>query len=319
MHEPWIRTLPPKQKSTEKKYSKLIKNDRGSYESWELLYHCYYSEEFHDSSLLANRKPSRLHPAEVPLVPQVPLESIPSHELKIYLGDVSARSCTPLPVIAQDLVAKFLSRVHAFTAFGLQSEAFAYSHERNGTIKYLLLLPQENAVDSVHSRRLCSSKHNPNDVTFADFMKEMQKYEPQRFGAPVQRCWLLTHPRDTPLLSLREIYKLYTMVCHNRKFFAIVFSPKQEGLKAICVQLTTDGFSAIARYEQRAQKQGDDDEARIKQKVIEFMTSADVDFYTQRPFTVADLPCYVVDMRGDEVIQQLTDFVDSRKADKTWA
>ena len=314
---------PPKKqqkvKSDQKKYAVLLKHDEFTYLQWELLYRSEYCLEFDAASLEPNKKPSRRYPALVPLVCKVPLRDIPDwNKAATRTIDVTEKVGRGQIEIAEDLVSKFLARVHAFTAVGLQAEAFAYSFGDEGTIKYLVLLPQEATPCSVESKPLKSRKHEPDDLTVADVQQRLQRFGPaEREGCFIQSCWLLTHPRSTVFLTEKEIYKLYlrTKAATNKQMFAIVLSPRNEGLKAICLRLTKTGFNSIDKAVKRAQKQRKDPE----KEVLECMPSFPPGLLCQIPFTVACITCDVLDLRGDEVIAQLKRFIDDRSADKNWA
>jgi len=93
------------------------------------------------------------------------------------------------PKIALKLVTKCLAFVHAFTAVGLEAQATGYSHD-NGTIRYLAFLPQENYPHEVNDK--------PAPVNVAE---EFYKLEPKKTGVFIPRGWIITRPREKPILS----------------------------------------------------------------------------------------------------------------------
>ncbi len=302
---------PPKRRRIYKKYVPLI---QASYSAWNQLYFCEYCTTMKAEYLTENTKPSPLNPAVVPLIPLVPLDEVLEADIETpYLSRKS--DCTTCHiVVAEDLVQQFLARVHAFTAIGLQAEAFGYSFGEKGAVKYIVILPQESTVDSVNSKRLKDRKDSPDDLSHIDVINAIQEREPRRLEKIIQRCWLLTHPRGSVFLNEDELLKLYEYTRKNKHFFAIVLSPKRNGLKALCLHLTRDGFNKIEKYKSTAI----DKELDPKRFIADKMLLSKHTFYCQIPFIVTETKSTVFDYRGDEVLSQLTDFINSRKQDKTW-
>jgi len=133
---------------------------------------------------------------------------------------------TTLHKISIQMIRGFLGHAHAFTAVGLQSQAIGYSHDPRGIVRYLALQPQRNEPDSVSD----SSGRKEESEVFQAFVNA----EPRKTGVLSARCWILTHPRTRPLMSLDELFQLYLKTRRNRKIFVVVLFPSVAGVKALC-------------------------------------------------------------------------------------
>lgn len=180
-----------------------------------------------------------------------------------------------------------------------------------GLVRYLALLPQINKVGTVES--LDAS------ITEMDALEQFSGMEPIQDPCTV-RCWINTHPRYKALMSSTDIYQLYGIALTNRSSFGIVISPRMEGVKALCVHLTDEGFNWIdnfVNYLNRTEKNLKD----YKSKVISFVDecSRDMKFYCQIPFTISYDECQLLDFWSNEkVVGRLTEFVSSNVSDHCW-
>jgi len=149
-----------------------------------------------------------------------------------------------------------------------------------------------------------------------DAMKKFAEAEkPNSYEGYIPRCWIYTHPRGKACMSSEELYQLYLRSKTSRNFFTIVLAPRDDGVKALCVQLTEAGFNEIEQYckEAKAKHQG------IKEYVIHHIDQSTVKFYYQIPFIVSYELCQVVDLRnGDDVIRQISRSLTSGRAGNCW-
>ena len=208
------------------------------------------------------------------------------------------------PVLSISLIRRFLAHVHAFTVVGLEAQATAFSCEEDGVIQYLALLPQKNEVSNVTSRST-----GPTEL---DAVERFRTLKPQGNFTP--RCWIHTHPRWKAYMSSTDIFQLYACACEFRQAFGIVLSPRGEGLKALCVHLTQNGFRLVARFCQEATRMKVD----VMQYALSQISASHEKLYCQVPFDISSEPCHVVYLRGKEVVHQLRDFIISGKADECW-
>ena len=287
------------------RYADLVQHDDKVYDQWEHIYNCFFSAIMNASWLEENDKPTVDNPAVVPLVPQVPFDEENCQQSWSHMTCQSDwDESIPIPIISVSLIRCFLARVHAFTAVGLEAQATAFSCEEDGVIKYLALLPQRNTVTSVSSRST-----GPTEL---DALERLKSLDPK--GKYIPRCWIHTHPRWKAFMSPTDIYQLYICACENRQSFGIVLSPRGQGLKALCVHLTQSGFEEVAGFCQDATTLQKD----VMQHVILRISQSPNKFYCQIPFDVSSELCHIIDLRGEEVIRQLCDFIVNDEADKCW-
>ena len=90
-------------------------------------------------------------------------------------------------------------------------------------------------------------------IIVAKFAQIEQRSEP---GAYVPRCWIHTHPRFKAFRSSTDIIQLFGCACQNPHSFGIVIFPRGEGLKVLCVRLTSAGFEKIQGYYKEAELMG---------------------------------------------------------------
>jgi len=183
------------------------------------------------------------------------------------------------PSFSNELIPKFLSRVHSFTTVGLEAQATAFSFGEDGAIKYLALLPQRNKVSTVTSQaenkedelppeiatperrivmveaavnavmgaliiRTITSAWKTSEFDAVDIFEKLDlKFRSETY---ISRCGIHTHPRFKAFMSSLDIYQLYGMTQQNPRSFGIVLSPRGEGLKALCVHLAQDQQEAQA-------------------------------------------------------------------------
>jgi len=250
----------------------FIKLDDEFYTMCEKLYYCFFTDSFQARKWRRiNPKPSSRIPALIPLVQLIPLQYVVDCEFKRFLYDVeNAKSRTLRPKISLDLIKKFLTRVHAYIAFGLQAIAIGYSHDRNGSIRYLVFPEQQNNVNSVVPQK---SRFD------ARVMEEFQKIEPNKTGTFLKRCVLIAHPGNSACLSREELRQVYCIMHRAESPFALVIAPRAEGPKALCIHLTPTGCTILSK------------DIHVSSEV------SPSPLCCQIPFTVVDdMPCRVVDL-----------------------
>ncbi len=185
------------------KYLDLLKHDEAIYCRWEQYYDCLYHSTMLDIFLSGNKKPSFSQPALIPLIPNV---SITYDELKQMSDTTDWKEGELVPVFSKELITKFLARVHAFTAVGLEAQATAFSDGADGIINCLALLPQINRVGSVSSR-----DDGPTEFDAIQRFCEMDPHDGSRLFCA--RCWIHTHPRFKAFMSSTDICQLYGCAC----------------------------------------------------------------------------------------------------------
>jgi hypothetical protein len=62
------------------------------------------------------------------------------------------------------------------------------------------------------------------------------------YGLYCTRCWIQTHPKFLAFVSSTNVCQLHGCACQNRHSFAVVISPRRDGLKMLCVHLTRAEF-----------------------------------------------------------------------------
>ncbi len=131
----------------------------------------------------------------------------------------------------------------------------------------------------------------------------------------IPRCWIHTHPCFKAFMSSTDIYQFYAGECQYRHSFGIVLSPRAEGVKALCVHLTDDGFEEIGRYCNEAMVEGKDTKDHVSVRLQGSVRK----YYCQIPFTTSSEPCTLLDLRSrDEVIGQLTESLEAGNTAKYW-
>jgi len=173
----------------------------------------------------------------MPVIPNVPVNSIDFGEHLQQMDDESDwLDDWPVPVVSVDLIMEFLAHAHAFTAVGLEAQGLVFSSSEAGDVKYLYIMPQINEV--------CSVQNLDGPISELDAVQQFSSMEPQH-DEWVIRCWIHTHPRHKAFMSESDIFQLYSYARTNRKSFGIVISPKEEGIKVLCVHLTRYRFENI--------------------------------------------------------------------------
>jgi len=176
------------------------------------------------------------------LLPQRIVERLNTAGSKHLLQTVELCEGDPTPAISDDMFQAYLGFVHNFTAMNLDAQAFGYSVGENGVVRFLALLPQDNAKGCV------SCKNGPGVPTEKDAKLYFVDCDPSvKPEDLVLRCWIRSRPMDTAGLSSEDILQLFHFTKQNRDMFAVVISPRLEGVKAICVRLTQNGYEEIER------------------------------------------------------------------------
>ena len=110
-------------------------------------------------------------------------------------------------------------------------------------------------------------------------------------------------------MSAVDLCQLFMHRLQNEDAFGIVLSPRKQGIKALCVHLTNQGFLKLKNYYEIA-----------KHNFFEYACARIKDgtdaYYCQIPFQVSADPTIVCDMRSpEEVIGQLASFIPSASPD----
>ena len=114
--------------------------------------------------------------------------------------------------------------------------------------------------------------------------------------------------------DLKQLFYLSLYRNGDNLPFGIVFSPRNKGLKALCVRLTNDGFLEVERVFADARRNNKPVDDCLKDNL---RNSANI--YAQIPFNISYESCTVVDLRDrSDVVSQLSDFVRTGNADKCW-
>ena len=217
----------------------LLRRDPGRYEDWKLFYGCclkHCSSSTGGSSRLIKTPPTVANQVTITFSMSSPTQNM-----------------GVIPAIAADLIPTFLAYVHAFTAVGLQAEAFAFSSSQSGEILRLVLPPQTNTVEGVTTSPYPDSK------------------------SPLLRCWLRTKTR-TSVMSHSDIYKMYKNPLANPACLAIVINPKDEK-NPTCVCLSREGFKEISDYLLEYDMASDESEEAFVTRRIE---QSDTDFCSEK-------------------------------------
>ena len=285
-------------------YDYLVTHDPQVITKWKEFYDCNFASTLSKKYLSKNENPAKGKPACIPLTPCIPWHLISSYELRLM-----NRSCDwgtrPVPVLSFDLIQTFLAHVHNFTAVGLEAQATAYSYG-DGVVQYLSLTPQINEISNVTTRN--------SDITELNSLQRFCTIDPTKnIELFKMRCWIHTHPLYKAFMSSEDIVQLYWLrkdELHdsespsNGKSFGIVISPRQEGVKALCVHLTDEAFVRMKRYEEIADG---DLKGYLKTRLREGLENT---FYCQIPFQISSVPCTVADVRdSEEVVGQLSSFI----------
>ena len=118
-------------------------------------------------------------------------------------------------------------------------------------------------------------------------------------------------------MSPTDIIQLFMLNQQYPNLFAVVLSPREEGLKALCVRLTKAGRNKVRDY---FLMEGDSPLDRAIEHVRQRISDSAEEFYCQIPFILSEEEsCQVVDLRDEhEVIGQLRHFIISGNADDCW-
>jgi len=235
-------------------FESLCRHDEEFYAHNESLYNCHYHKEWRSWLMTENTTPTESNPISIAVVPCIQLN--PSIEYEQL--DRMDRNCERLrspPVLSLSVIKKFLARAHAFTALGLEVQATAYSVEPDGVISLLAFLPQVNEVTTVYAREImddAESRTLPTELDAFDLFRSLVPPNSQGFYA--SRCWIHTHPRPKAFMSSVDLVQLYNLMLFNPDSFGIVISPRQEGIKMLCVHLTEEGKNQIATFYSEARR-----------------------------------------------------------------
>jgi len=282
----------------------LISHDPALYDIWTSFYECVFLPNPQKDCSKKNRKPNMTHKARLSFILNVSVTDA-GRDFRFLDDDINPREKTQ--VITYTLINKFLGYVHPFTAVGLQAEAYAYSLGIDGVIEYLAVLPQLNQQTSVKT-------HEPSPDPRSFFCQYDGITDYSRYS---RRCWLHTNPNGKACMSPEDIYRMFKNGCN----FAVVISPINQGVKALCVRLTDLGRNTIRSFEgvdvldELDQQLGPLDEKQI----IEKIENSSHKFYTQIPFDLVLGECHVVDYRSkEEISSQICEHLKDKEKFEFW-
>jgi len=90
------------------------------------------------------------------------------------------------------------------------------------------------------------------------------------------------HPIFDAFMSLEDIFQLYWLRKQDYHSFGIVLSPRRNGVKALCVHLTDNGFEMMKNYEACAKED-------FKEYAVSRIESSMQTFYCQIPFQMSNV------------------------------
>ena len=307
------------------RYASVLKHDADTYVRWQEYYACqYFGMSVNIPGFTsANKTSPKVKPAVISLAFIVPDRYLTTPELKhMQLGN-DLREHEPTPVLSLDVILQFLAHVHAFTFVGLEAQAIAYSYGESGTIKYLALFPQKNKEYTVND--ITVNEHgNPlsyhvavnnafSDLDSRDVLEDLDDLHDY-----VPRFWIFTHVKSKAFMSPSDIIRLYNLNLKNPNMFAIVISPKLEGVKALCVRLIDQAKDVIGSFFDEAQRSKQSDPVKY---VEERLDASPLEYYRQISVVLSDddVECKLIDLREEkEVVGQIEHYILSGKPDFDW-
>ena len=128
-----------------------------------------------------------------------------------------------------------------------------YSHSLEGTIPYLVVIPQINYKDNFsHVNRIGCER---------PFFTDLSRFVTcASHGTYTMPCCIVTHPTTHVFLSETELFKLFDYSFPNNHCCCIVNSPRNKGIKMICFHLTNTGFKVISRLKRELKAHHPSDE-----------------------------------------------------------
>jgi len=191
-------------------------------------------------------------------------------------------------VISIDVIIKFLSLVHLNTAVGFRSQALAFSDSLDGPVRYLGIIPFDREISTAAGLDECN-----HEEIFIKCFGEAYSCSP-RF---VTRCWIITHPTSSVFLSSEEIVQLYDHTVQDEQCFCVVLSPRNDGMKMLCVQLTTKGSKEIKKFQNQLKGNPLFNDSTRRAFLSHYVSCSDVDFYRQIRCSFSKDPCEISDIR----------------------
>ena len=259
-----------------------------SFGDWKSCYTVFCTDQARPEFMQRNHFPSPENPVPIPLI---------DRSVREVLGDVKPKGMElvsklsddeQVQVISIDVIIKFLALVHLNTAVGFQSQALAFSESIDGPVTYLCTIP----FGREKSTTAGSDIYNHKKI-FSDCFGGSSSCPP-RF---VTRCWIITHPTSSVFLSSEEIVQLYDHTLQDKQCFCVVLSPRNDGMKMLCVQLTTKGFKTIKKFQEDLERDPSFNESTRRAFLSLCVSGSDVDFYRQIRCSFSQDPCEVCDVR----------------------
>ena len=285
--------------STEEKIGFLVIHSERYYSYCEKLYLIFQVDKMNSKWEEQNEYPSFEHPAVIPMLYPLPRDLILCDEDWLMKADVTWPRNKPVPVIATDMLVKFLAHVHCNTVVGYKSQAFGYTHPCCDTIKYLGIFPQKNTLEFVKGINCDIGDVPPFDSC------GMDETSPGTEGVYKMCCWIITHPTSKPFLTNDEIIQLYHYTSQNKDCFCIIISPRSSGVKMLCVKLTDEGYDEIKRLEDHITCNAVST-MKVNPDLKYAMSHSSVKFYYHIPCKMSDDLCIYCDLRDTaQVLQQL--------------
>jgi len=222
---------------------------------------------------------------------------------------------------------KLFPHVQVPTTVGLEAQATAFYRKTDGVIKYLALFPQVNKPETVfakeyegedtpceyHAFQKCETLYGnaeKDDTSLEDM------YSTTNFS---HGCWIHTHPRWKAFMSPLDIFQMYQNQLMQDCLFGKVLSPRQQGVKALCVRISREGFEELEGLRMGYRGDSRQQFPSIREYMVSQFQKSNTKFYYQIPFTLSPEPCTLVDFRrSEEISEPIKDFLAHGHADWDW-
>ena len=200
------------------------------------------------------------------------------------------------PVISSKFVVQFLCLVQLNTAVRLKSEAFAYSTLHNERVKYLAI---PHHAECFYSDSGTEESDEEQVLLNSLLIQDSHSGRDKKYS---MRCWIITHPTSSVYLTDMEIVQLHKLTKKKEDCFCVVLSPRNAGMKMLCVKLTKRGYSEMNEMEGSM----GDDESLTEEKKFEILANRIHEsasrFYNQIPCHLCDDPCIYCDNRDISIV-----------------
>ena len=273
------------------------------------FYHCFVQSRLTPDLLKPNCLPSPEHKVLIPFVFPIDQYLEGPETPKHFEPYSSSRGRKFSPTVSEMLIKQFLSLVHLNTIVGLPSQGLAFSASPTSTVNFIGILPQQSSG----STSAVTEQEAQMKTLFKGFSEQNPSQGRRKY---TMRCLLITHPTSDPFLTSKEIAQLFQYTCSNDKCFAIVISPRNNGLKALCAKLTDEGFGKLKEFEEIFNSSSTADESFKLLYLKKHIETTGFNYYRQIPCRLMAEPCFFYDSRDfTSVIRQVKEFAFSDDAD----